>query len=179
MCVCVCQCKPSVCKCPDATLCCPFPSWEDRQHGKSTQALTQCQTIGKSPLILSRQEMTLAVAAFPGWPTLASFVQHSAIITLSADLHTMVNKNPAPASFSAFRVFFFFKPVLNWMNFCFANLVRGVQLINKSLKKRNIVRQTVQTMFSDLKVRLTFNSEMRYSSSNCPNQVRRTNSLPT
>ena len=48
----------------------------------------------------------------------------------------------------------------------------SLHLINKSVKKRSIVCRTVQTMFSDLEVRPTLNSETKYSSLNCPNPVK-------
>ena len=47
----------------------------------------------------------------------------------------------------------------------------SVLLIKKSVKKRSIVHWTVQTMFSDLEVRLSLNSETKHSSSNCPNHI--------
>ena len=47
----------------------------------------------------------------------------------------------------------------------------SLHFINKSVKKQSIVCWTVRTMFGDLKVCPTLNSEMKYSSLNCPNQV--------
>ena len=55
----------------------------------------------------------------------------------------------------------------------------SLHLINKSVKKRSIVCRFVWTMFGDLKVRPTLSSEIKYSSSNCPNQVRQPNSSPS
>ena len=43
-----------------------------------------------------------------------------------------------------------------------------MHLIDKSVKKRRILRRTVRTMFGDLDVRPTLNLETKYSSSNCP-----------
>ena len=76
---------------------------------------------------------------------------------------------------------------VSWVSICTRVCVQPTQwslglslhLIHKSAKKWSIVRQTVRTMFNNLKVHAILNLEMKYSSLNCPNQVWRTNCLPS